>query len=485
MVVLLLILIPLIGGILTFFLPKQAASPVAIFVSLVELILSAVTYQQYIKGQNTLLRFQEVWIEKLGATFALEINNGLPLLMVLLTALVFPLIFIAWNNKQPEQPGRFYGLMLLAQTGLMGVFLATDALLFYLFWEVALIPVYFLSSMYGGPRRIAVTFKFFVYTFAGSLLMLIGFLYLYNQAPIHSFSWDSLLSTGRNVSEFNQQWLFWMLFVAFAIKMPIFPFHTWQPDAYEESATPVTMVLSALMVKMGLFAVVRWLLPLVPFGAHYWMNVVMWLSIAGIVYASCMALVQTNIKRLIAYSSVAHIGLMAACLFAHNADYLNIQGAAVQMFNHGINIAGMWILVGILEHRLGTQDLREMGGVAKIAPYFTVALVLISLANIALPLTNGFVGEFMMFNALFTSPTTFHVWMTVLAGLGVILSAVYTLSMVQKVAYGELNPKTNQFGDLKLNEKLILILIMVLILVLGFYPKPVLDLVSLTGINLN
>ena len=155
------------------------------------------------------------------------------------------------------------------------------------------------------------------------------------------------------------------------------------------------------------------------------------------------------------------------------------------MFNHGINIAGMWILVGILEHRLGTQDLREMGGIAKIAPYFTVALVLISLANIALPLTNGFVGEFMMFNALFNSPTSFPVWMTLLAGLGVILSAVYTLSMVQKVAYGELNPKTNQFGDLKLNEKLIVIVIMVLILVLGFYPKPVLDLVSVTEINLN
>jgi NADH-quinone oxidoreductase subunit M len=213
--------------------------------------------------------------------------------------------------------------------------------------------------MYGGARRIPVTFKFFVYTFLGSLLMLVAFLYIYQQTPIHSFSWDSLVSTGKSISPANQQWLFWMLFIAFAIKMPVFPFHTWQPDAYEQSATPVTIVLSAIMVKMGLFAVVRWLLPVLPDGVKYWMDVVMWLSVAGIVYASCMAMVQTNIKRLIAYSSIAHIGLMAACLFAHNADYLSVQGAAVQMFNHGINIAGMWNIAWVLSNWMKWAGLRK------------------------------------------------------------------------------------------------------------------------------
>ena len=357
-------------------------------------------------------------------------------------------------------------------------FLAKDALLFYLFWEVALIPVYFLSSMYGGPNRIPVTFKFFVYTFVGSLVMLVALLIIYNHTPVHSFSWDAFVSVGRSLPEADQSWLFWMLFIAFAIKMPVFPFHTWQPDAYEQSATPVTVVLSAIMVKMGLFAVVRWLLPIIPLGSIHWMNVVLLLCIIGVVYASCMAMVQTNIKRLIAYSSIAHIGLMCAAIFSYSNNLLGAQGAYIQMFNHGINIMGLWILVSIVENRLGTQDLREMGGIAKIAPRFTIALVLISLANIALPLTNGFVGEFMMLNGLFNSISTYRMVFTIVAGLGVILSAVYTLGMIQKVAYGELNEKTASMKDLTMNEWIILLVIMGIILFLGFYPNALMLLVD-------
>lgn len=477
MLILLLILIPLLGGIALLMMPAKSANLMAIVVSLAVLVLSCVVYSHYLADIKS-LTYSQPWIEQLGATFSLKIDNPLPLLMVMLTAIVFPLIFIAWFNKQPDRQNTFFGLMLLAQAGLMGVFLASDALLFYVFWEIALIPVYFLSSMFGGTRRVAVTFKFFVYTFVGSLIMLVAFLYIYCQTPIHSFSWDSFVSTGQAIPEANQQWLFWMLFIAFAIKMPVFPFHTWQPDAYEESATPVTIVLSALMVKMGLFAVVRWLLPILPMGCSEWMNVVIALSVIGIVYASCMAMVQTNIKRLVAYSSIAHIGLMCAAIFSH--QLLGMQGVAVQMFNHGINIAGMWILVGILEHRLQTQDMRKMGGIAKIAPAFTIALVVISLANIALPLTNGFIGEFMMFNGLFQCISKYHVLFTVLAGLGIILAAVYTLSMIQKVAFGNLKSNTEFFKDLTLNEKIILIVVMLLILFLGFYPKMILDLVNVT-----
>jgi NADH-quinone oxidoreductase subunit M len=189
---------------------------------------------------------------------------------------------------------------------------------------------------------------------------------------MRSFSWDSFVSIGRAMPAGEQSWLFWMMFVAFAIKMPVFPFHTWQPDAYEQSATSVTIVLSAIMVKMGLFAVVRWLLPVIPLGSAQWMNAVITLSVISIVYASCMAIVQTNIKRMIAYSSIAHIGLMCAAIFSH--QILGMQGAAIQMFNHGITIAGLWIMVSIIENRLGTQDLREMGGVAKVAPLFTFGL---------------------------------------------------------------------------------------------------------------
>lgn len=289
------------------------------------------------------------------------------------------------------------------------------------------------------------------------------------------FHRNSFVSIGQSLPANEQSWLFWMMFIAFAIKMPVLPFHTWQPDAYEQSATPVTIVLSASMVKMGLFAVARWLLPIIPLGSEQWMNVVIGLSVISIVYASCMAIVQTNIKRMIAYSSIAHIGLMCAAIFSH--QLLGMQGAAIQMFNHGITIAGLWIIVGIIENRLGTQDLREMGGIAKVAPMFTIALVVISLANIALPLTNGFIGEFMMFNALFKSASVYSTLFTVLAGLGIILAAVYTLNMIQKVAYGPEGLKTASFSDLKLNEIIVMIVVVLMILVLGFYPKLLTELI--------
>jgi NADH-quinone oxidoreductase subunit M len=254
--------------------------------------------------------------------------------------------------------------------------------------------------------------------------------------------------------------------------MPILPFHTWQPDAYEQSATPVTIIMSALMVKMGLFAVLRWLLPIVPDASLKYMNLVIMLSVIGIVYASCMALVQTNIKRLIAYSSIAHVGLMCAALFSF--EMLGAQGAGIQMFNHGINILGMWVIVSILENKLGTQDLRKMGGIAKLAPWFMIFLLLISLANIALPLTNGFVGEFIMFNGLFTAHSKYAMVFTIVAGIGVILAAVYSLRMIQQIAYGELKSETENFSDITWNEGLVLSIISVIIILLGVYP----DLIS-------
>jgi NADH-quinone oxidoreductase subunit M len=475
MLIVLLILIPLIGGLASFLLSEKMSHIVATFFSSLTLALGIWIYFQFMSGKGG-LEYTYPWIERLGATFSLAITDGLSLLMVLLTALAFPLIFISLFNKIPARPKTFFGLMLLAQAGLMGVFLAKDALLFYVFWEVALIPVYFLSSMYGGERRIPVTFKFFVYTFAGSLVMLAGMLIIYQHTPIHSFSWNSFVSVGASLNPSIQNYLFWMMFIAFAIKMPVFPFHTWQPDAYEQSATPVTAVLSALMVKMGLFAVVRWLLPILPLGSMHWMNLAMGLSIAGIVYASAMAMVQTNIKRLIAYSSIAHIGLMSATIFSH--QLLGMQGVAIQMFNHGINILGLWIIVHILENRMNTQDMREMGGVAKVAPVFTISMVLISLANIALPLTNGFVGEFMMFNGIFNSESAYNIAFTVVAGLGIILAAVYTLGMIQKVAYGELKSQHTEFKDLAWNEWVPLAVIMALILWLGFYPNVLMQLLN-------
>ena len=276
----------------------------------------------------------------------------------------------------------------------------------------------------------------------------------------------------------EQAWLFALFFIAFAIKMPIFPFHTWQPDAYDQSPTTVTMVLSGIMVKMGLFGVLRWLLPMFPNAAFHHANLVITLSVIGIVYASCLAMMQDNIKKLVAYSSIAHIGLMCAALFAMNE--ISVQGVLLQMFNHGINIIGMWIVVDIIERKTGVKKISELSGLAASAPVLTILFVIIALANIALPLTNAFTGEFLMFAGLYQK----NIWFAVFAGLGVILSAVYTLNMIQKVFYGSVNNLTTEVKDINLTEKLVLMIIVGIIFFIGIYPQPLIDLTSESVTNL-
>ncbi len=466
MILLLLILIPFVSGVISFLWKSDSVKGWALVTSIVTLAVAALACQVNTQAS---LAFDMPWISSLGARFNL-FASGMNVMLALLTAIVFPVIFISQWNKPVNDAYRFYGLMLLSQAGLMGVFLANDLLLFYFFWELALIPVYFLCSIWGGERRIPVTFKFFVYTFLGSLLMLAGIIYLYLQTPNRTFDWETIKQTGASLPAVQQQFIFCLFFIAFGIKMPVFPFHTWQPDTYEQSSTPVTIVLSALMVKMGLFATVKWLVNILPEGTAYWTNTVMVLSVIGIIYASLVAMVQSDIKRLIAYSSIAHIGLMSLGIFANDPNGIAMNGLMVQMFNHGINITGMWLIVSMIEQRYGTRNLRELGGMAGSAPTMAIALVIIAFANIALPLTNGFIGEFMLFHGIFQSPNPYHIVFMVLAGLGVILGAVYTLNMVQKVAYGEAKT-TVVVNDVSKNELFGLIIIIGLIIVLGVYPK--------------
>ncbi len=469
-----LILVPVIFSILTFLIAKNSsgAKTLALISSILTLALSVYVSATSF-GNN--LSYSHDWLPMIGSRFSL-LADGMSSMLCLLTGIVVTVVMISQLNKEVKNPGAFYSLMLLSQAGLMGVFLASDAFLFYIFWELALIPVYFLCSQWGGEKRIAVTLKFFLYTFVGSLMLLGGLIYLASQTTGgDAYSMANIVRAGSSLSPDKQQWLFWLMFIAFAIKMPIFPFHTWQPDTYEQSPTPVTIILSALMVKMGLFAVLRWLLPVLPAGVAYWSDTVVVLSVIGIVYASCLAIVQTDIKRLIAYSSIAHMGLMCAAAFAHNS--IGMHGIMVQMFNHGINITGMWLIVSMIENRWGTRDMTKLGGMASSAPRMAVAFVIISLASIALPLTNGFVGEFMLFNGLFSGDISNHITIMVIAGLGIILGAVYTLNMIQKTTYGETKAMIIA-KDLSVNEYIGLAIIISLILVLGFYPKPLLDLTS-------
>ncbi len=472
MIVLLLILIPLVGGLVSFFLKEEKTVRFwALIISFAMLVVSIVALNL---RDNGALHYSASWMGSLGSSFSISLD-GMSQLLCLLTAIAYPLIFIATWKSTYKKSNNFFGLMLLTAAGLMGVFTATDALLFYFFWELALIPVYFLCSGWGGEKRIPVTFKFFIYTFTASVLMLIGLLYLYFQTPDRSFSIESFYAL--NLPNNTQTLVFWLLFVAFAVKMPVFPFHTWQPDTYEQSPTAATMVLSGIMVKMGVFGVIRWVLPVVPVASYMWGDVVMTMSVVGIIYASIIAIQQNDLKRLIAYSSIAHIGLMAAAIFAEHR--IGLQGVIVQMFNHGINIIGLWIVVELIERQFGTRKLSELGGLAQKAPGLSILLVIIALANISLPLTNAFVGEFMMFTGIFSSDVTrYNIVFAVLAGLGIILSAVYILNMIQKVFFGNTNALTEQSHDINVNEKAALCIIVMLIVIFGVYPQPLLNLTN-------
>ena len=470
----LLIWFPLIAGLLAFMIRREKTVKAwAIIASVITLAISVTSLIYADAGKYFYYNnVSYYWLKYLGSNFAVGLD-GMGHLLTALTALAFPLIFIATNKTSYKNANIFYGLMLLTQSGMMGVFSAMDVLVFYIFWELAVIPVYFLCSRWGGERRIQATFKFFVYTFAGSLLMLVGILYVYmhttgTEYASHSFSMNAFYSAA--LSETGQNLAFWLFFIAFAIKMPVFPFHTWQPDTYEQAPTSTTMVLSGLMVKMGVFAVIRWILPIFPEAVTRFDNIVIGLSVIGMVYASLIAIKQDDLKRFVAYSSIAHIGLMCAAIFTKSE--IGLQGVMIQMISHGINIIGMWIVVDLIEKQTGTRKISELGGIAHKAPALTIFLVIIALANIALPLTNAFVGEFMMFSGLFK----FSIIFSTVALLCIILAAVYTLNMVQKVFYGESNIITGEMLDISLNQKLVLAVLVVFIFLFGIYPQPIFEL---------
>ncbi|MBS1578505.1 MAG: NADH-quinone oxidoreductase subunit M [Bacteroidetes bacterium] len=462
-----LILIPLLTGLVSFGLQNaKAVKAWALFSTIIAttLIIAGI----YFLNPSS-LQFNATWLKLLGSNFSFKLD-GMSKMLCLLTAVSFLIIFIAINKNEYKNSKSFYALMLLMQAGFMGVFTATDALLFYFFWELALIPAYFLCSMWGGEKRIQVTFKFFVYTFAGSLIMLCGIIYLYFQTPNQTFSLESFYNL--HLSNKQQYILFWLFFIAFAIKMPMFPFHTWQPDTYQQSSTGVTMALSGVMAKMGIFAVIRWVVPVFPEAVSHFSNIVIILSIIGIVYASLIAIRQDDIKRLIAYSSIAHISLMCAAIFSQNNTAM--QGVLIQMFNHGIVVIGLWIVADAVEQQVGTRKLSELGGLAQKAPALAIFIVVLAFANVALPLASSFIGEFLMLSGLFQ----YNIIMAAIAGTTIILSSIYTLNMVQKIFYGNTVALTEKAVDISSNIKTALIILVIIIIVLGVYPQPMLNLVK-------
>ena len=474
MLVGLLIVVPLIASLLVFFTKGNTSRTAALGLSVVEFVLSLAVFFQYKHNPASHdLVLNCNWIESLGIHFAVSID-AFSMLLVLLTTFLVPLIILSSFKTEYEKPNSFYGLILLMQMALVGVFTANDGFLFYVFWELALIPIYFICLLWGGENRGWITFKFFVYTLFGSLFMLVGLIYLYNhtgfETGIKSWAINDLYEAGKSLSLNQQSFVFWSIFLAFAIKMPVFPFHTWQPNTYVNAPTQGTMLLSGIMLKMGTFGLIKWLLPVTPLALEKWGGLAIGLSVFGIVYASCIAIVQKDYKRLIAYSSIAHVGLIAAGILSANQQ--GIQGAVMQMLGHGVNVVGLFLIADILLRHTGTRELDKLGGIRNMNGNFAVMFLIIMMGSVALPLTNGFVGEFLLINGIYQ----FGPWIAAIAGLTVILGAVYMLRSYQAIMLGEKKDSAIAFGPLASSDKAVLYIICFAVIAFGVYPKPLNDL---------
>ena len=474
MLVGLLIIVPLIAALLVFLTKGNISRNLALGLSVIEFILSIAVFCQFKHNpasSNLLLNCN--WVESLGIHFAVSVD-ALSMLMVLLTTFLVPLIILSSFNTKYESPGAFYGLILLMQMALIGVFTANDGFLFYVFWELALIPIYFICLLWGGENRGRITFKFFVYTLFGSLFMLVGLIYLYNHTGfdtgIKSWAIADLYQAGKSLNISQQSFVFWCIFLAFGIKMPIFPLHTWQPDTYVNAPTQGTMLLSGIMLKMGTFGLIKWLMPLTPLALEKWGWLAIGLSVFGIVYASCIAIVQKDFKRLIAYSSIAHVGLIAAGILSANQQ--GIQGAMMQMLGHGVNVVGLFLIADILMRHTGTREMDKLGGIRSMNGNFALLFLVVMLGSVALPLTNGFVGEFLLINGVYQ----YGAWTAAFAGLTVILGAVYMLRSYQSIMLGERRDSAIAFGSLVKSDKWVLYIICFVIILFGVYPKPLNDL---------
>ena len=484
MTVSILIFLPVVAALVVLFFKNEAAKYAALTFAVAELVIAGIFLSKFVPDATTQFTIIAPWMKKSGIWFIAGID-GISMIMVILTTLLVPLIILTTFKHQYKNANVFYALILFMQAGLLTVFTALDGFLFYVGWEVALIPIYFICAMWGGENRIKVNIKFFIYTFAGSLFMLLGIIYLHMQTT--SGTYDISQFYDLRLDARHQGWIFWAFFLAFAIKMPIFPFHTWQPDTYTEAPSAGTMMLSGIMLKMGIYGVIRWLIPIAPLGVQDWGLMALVLSVIGIVYASIIAFKQKDGKRLVAYSSIAHVGLIAAALFTFSkgeASFLwttqALQGALIQMLNHGINVVGLFFIWDIISRRLNTRELDQMGGIAKVAPKFAIAFLIVTLGTVALPLTNGFIGEFLLLNSVFQ----YNIWFAAIAGLTMIFGAVYMLRMYKAVMQGETNALTATFTDISGSEIVVLAIIGVLIIAIGVYPQPILHLSEMAVNNL-
>jgi NADH-quinone oxidoreductase subunit M len=462
----LILILLLAGAFTTYLVGDKFASKVALFFGLAALGCSVVLLNHYNLGEN--ISFMNQWITKPNISFSLK-ADGFSIAMLLLTTALTPIIIFSSFENDYKNAKAFYALILFMAFAMTGTFLASDGILYYIFWELSLIPIYFIALIWGNgdteERKKAVV-KFFIYTLAGSLFMLVAFIYLYQKAG--SFLLEDLYKLNLTATE--QLWIFLAFFLAYAIKIPLIPFHTWQANVYQKAPTVGTMLLSGVMLKMGLYSVIRWQLPLAPLAAKEYMYIFIGLGIGGVIYGSIVALRQKDLKKLLAYSSLAHVGLIAAGTYTLTLD--GLSGAVLQMIAHGFVVVGLFFIAEIIYRRYETRMISEMGGIRSQSPKFTSMFLILVLASVALPSTFNFIGEFTVLYSL----SQVNIWFAILGGTTIILGAYYMLKMFQYAMLGENNSKL--FADVTANEGITLVLIIAVIFFFGMYPKPIVDLIT-------
>ncbi len=467
-----LVFLPLVGAAFVLIIPKREEKfikDVTFFVTLVVFGISLYMLKKF-DGSTAAMQFVEKksWIPDYGVQYFLGID-GISLWLVMLTTFIMPITILSSYSAVKKHIKEYMVFMLVLETGMLGVFLSLDLFLFYIFWEVMLIPMYFLIGVWGGERRIYAAIKFFLYTMAGSVLMLVAILslYFYHHKVTGVYTFDLLEMYRLNIPLKIQMYMFLAFFLAFAFKVPMFPFHTWLPDAHVEAPTAGSVILAGVLLKMGTYGFLRFAMPLFPQATVDMIPVVSTLAVIGIIYGALVAMVQKDVKKLVAYSSVSHLGFVMLGLFALNIQ--GIEGGLIQMVNHGLSTGALFLIVGIIYERRHTRLIAEFGGLSKVVPLFALFFMIVTLSSIGLPGLNGFVGEFLILLGAFKANKLF----AVLAASGVILAAVYMLWMFQRVMYGKITREENRrIPDMNLREIVYMLPMLLFILWIGVYPQP-------------
>ncbi len=476
-----LLLVPFLGGLIVLFFNSKNEKAIRIFgiiVSVITFIISLIVLSEFNTSDSGFqLIHQFSWIENLHISYKVGID-GISLILILLTTFLTPLTLLSSWKSIDKKVKEFTFFMLMLEVGMLGVFVSLDLFLFYIFWEAMLIPMYFIIGIWGGDNRVYASIKFFLYTFFGSLLMLVAIIWLavYASGILGHFSTDlvELYKVGPKVPTTIQEFMFLAFALSFAIKVPLFPLHTWLPDAHVQAPTAGSVILAGILLKMGTYGLLRFCLPLFPQAAITFAPYISVLAIIGIIYGALVAMVQKDMKKLVAYSSVAHLGFVVLGIFAMTQEA--VQGAMIQMVNHGLSTGALFLLVGFVYERTHTREISEYGGIAKIVPIYSVILMITCLSSLGLPGLNGFVGEFLILIGSFKSPILNSWWYTAFAASGVILAAVYLLWWYQRFIFGEVkNPKLNDLKDLTKRELAVIIPILLFIFWIGIYPSTFLN----------